>query len=173
MRSRVTSISLTRVEGTSASGITERVASWEQADATMQRWSEAVARDSACEKCEFFVEWANGATYRGRYDLVNCRDAMPGLASHVRELAYLYTGRQAPKHMTPAIYAAFLEMHSTQAMASDYRKLLAHNDLGALEHPQVLAMVGEQDAAGEASRMPRFAPPPKTPWANARKGANP
>lgn len=173
MRSRVTSISLTRVEGASAGGITERVASWVQADATLQRWSESVAREGGYDKCEFSVVWANGATYRGRYDLVNWRDAKPELARHVRDLAYLYTGRQAPKHMTPVIYAAFLEMHSTKAVAADYEKLLADNELGAVEHPPVLATVEDQEAGGGIFRMPRFLPPAKSPWPDSRKGANP
>lgn len=148
MRSRVTSISLTRVEGAPADGITERVSSWMQADAVLRRWSESVARDGGYDKCEFSIEWANGATYRGRYDLVNWRDVEPDMAKHVRELAYFYTGRQAPRHMSPAVYGAFLEMHQTKVITLQYEKLLDCNDLGFDCHPPIQGKEIEIESAG-------------------------
>lgn len=139
MRSQVASISLTRIEGAPVAGIIERVSTFGRADTVLRRWSESVARDGGYDKCEVSVEWENGATYHGRYDLVNWRDAQPDLARHIRELAYFYTGRRAPAHMTLAVYGAFLDMHCTQAVAEQYEKLLARNDLGAAEHPPGLA----------------------------------
>lgn len=159
MRSPVTTISLARIEGAAPSAIREMARSWTQADAVLLRWSDTVARDSGYDKCEFVVEWANGATYQGRLDLLNWRDAAPDLAKHVRELAYFYTGRQVPRHMTPPVYGAFLEMHSTKAMAVGYEKLLVDNDLGAVEHPPVQVAEEEPAVSSGLFRVSRNALP--------------
>ncbi|QYY33701.1 hypothetical protein K2O51_31135 (plasmid) [Cupriavidus pinatubonensis] len=158
MRSQVASISLTRIEGAPVAGINERVTTWAQADSVLRRWSESVARDGGYDKCEFSVEWQNGATYHGRYDLVNWRDATPDLARHIRELAYFYTGRRTPAHMTLSIYGAFLDMHCTKAVATQYEKLLARNDLGVAEHPTVQVQA-EAPAAAGAFQFAGFARP--------------
>ncbi|WP_454740448.1 hypothetical protein [Cupriavidus necator] len=148
MRSQVTTISLTRIEGAPSGAITRRVSSWAQADSVLRRWSESVARDGGYDKCEFAVEWENGASYQGTYDLVNWRDAEPDLAKHVRELAYLYTGRQVPRHMSSVIYGAFLDMHCTRAVAVEYEKLLAQNDIGSVDHPPARARGDEPGSNG-------------------------
>jgi hypothetical protein len=152
MRSKVKGISITRVEGAPVGSANARADSWAHADTVLHRWSESVARDGGFDKCEFTVEWEDGETYQGRFDLVNWRDAEPDLAKHVRELAYFYTGRLRPNHMTPEVYAAFLEERS--AVQVVYGGLLANNDLGVETLAPVLALPEELQETGPF-RSPR------------------
>lgn len=105
-KSPVTKITLTRVEGPnplpSPAIITEGLVSntkdnykwglsgsiWDLAHLTFQRWGHTAPFPSqGYDKCDFEVEWQDGTTYKGRYDLqaTGRDDAGDTLSQHITQ----------------------------------------------------------------------------------------
>ncbi|WP_156440590.1 hypothetical protein [Burkholderia sp. MSMB1072] len=135
MKAAVTRIRLRRAEGLTSFQWVE-VNSWAAADSQLRTWANTAPDCGAYDKCDFEVEWENGAQYAGRYDLKHWNVESPDLAGHVRGNAYFYTARHQPSHMTRAGYAAFLAGHPS--IAEKYERLLQWCDLGAGAHPAKL-----------------------------------
>lgn len=69
-KSPVKSITLTRAEGLEHEcGKPVTVSTWDAASATLSGWAWTAPKDGGYDKCLFTVEWANGETYQGRFDL--------------------------------------------------------------------------------------------------------
>lgn len=69
-KSPVKFITLTRAEGNADEcGKPVTVSTWDAASATLSGWAWTAPKDGGYDKCLFTVEWANGETYQGRFDL--------------------------------------------------------------------------------------------------------
>lgn len=65
-------------------------------------------------KTKFQIEWEDGSTYEGRYDLKRHDVIYGDLGMHVRQFLEFYSGRRKPEHMTEQEYRGLLGMHSKQ-----------------------------------------------------------
>lgn len=69
-KSPVNFITLARAEGLEHEcGKPVTVSTWDAASATLSGWAWSAPKDGGYDKCLFKVEWANGETYQGRFDL--------------------------------------------------------------------------------------------------------
>lgn len=106
------SILLNRAEGPTAEcgeillAARPGVSAWDRADAQLRAWSHtAPGKGGGYDKCDFTVTFADGETYKGRYDLHHMEVETPSLARHVRGELEFYTGDHCPAHMSAADYA--------------------------------------------------------------------
>lgn len=59
-------------------------------------------------KTKFRIEWEDGSTYEGRYDL-KLNDVVYGdIGRHIRQFLEFYSGRRKPDHLTERDYRNFL-----------------------------------------------------------------
>lgn len=94
------SILLNRAEGPTAEcgevllTATRSVSAWDRASAMLRAWSHtAPKKGGGYDKCDFTVTFADGETYKGRYDLHHMEVEMPDLAKHLRGELEFYTRR--------------------------------------------------------------------------------
>lgn len=82
----VLSVTLTRLEGAVEELITVAFVgpvALGEARAELRRWARTAPPPQAYDKCDFVVRWANGCTYRGRYDLQQTSSG--SLAEQIRQ----------------------------------------------------------------------------------------
>lgn len=104
------SITITRVEGTHEEcDKPATVASFADADALLMQWSETAPKTGGYDKCDFVIQWANGDTYAGRYDLKHHTCERPSVAQHMIDECEFHTGKYCPAHMSEAAYQGQLE----------------------------------------------------------------
>ena len=104
------SITITRVEGThDECDKPATVASFADADALLMQWSETAPKTGGYDKCDFVIQWANGDTYEGRYDLKHHTCERPSVAQHMIDECEFHTGKYCPAHMSEAAYQGQLE----------------------------------------------------------------
>lgn len=104
------SITITRVEGThDECDKPATVASFADADALLMQWSETAPKTGGYDKCDFVIQWANGDTYAGRYDLKHHTCERPSVAQHMIDECEFHTGKYCPAHMSEAAYQGQLE----------------------------------------------------------------
>jgi len=85
----------------------------------MHAWPER-PKDAGYLKVNFALEWADGQSYEGRFDLGG--DDWPDLARHVRDFASVYALRVKPAHMDADDWARFCALHGDRA--ADWAELL-------------------------------------------------
>lgn len=111
VKASVLSITLERAEGPIAEcGQSKVVSSFDHADAVLWGWAAtAPKRGGGYDKCDFLVNFSNGDTYQGRFDLQYedrfKRRLLQDQISH--HLAFM-AGTGKPSHMTEEDYVDFL-----------------------------------------------------------------
>lgn len=104
------SITITRVEGPHEEcDKPATLASFADADALLMQWSETAPKTGGYNKCDFVIQWANGDTYAGRYDLKHHTCERPSVAQHMIDECEFHTGKYCPAHMSEAAYQGQLE----------------------------------------------------------------
>ena len=110
-----TMITLTRVEGLLDECGTVWIdggSLWRTAEAILDCWAQT-APDGGYHKIDFSIDFANGETYKGRYDLSQDRQAdSPTLAAHLREIADVSAGQPTLSAEQRAAYAHVLETYA-------------------------------------------------------------
>ena len=120
-------ITITRGEGpVDACGKPEAASSWRAADAILRIWSDTAPATGGYDKCDFTIEWTDGAMYDGRYDLKHHSVESCDLSGHVRGFLGFYAGTACPNHMTQERYAAFLQRADDDMVAECKRMLAAY-----------------------------------------------
>lgn len=86
--------------------------SFKAADEKLRLWA-GTAPDGGCyDKCDFEIEWTDGETYKGRYDLKRHDVGFVDLIGrHVRDFLTFLTGKRCPGHMEPEDYADLMRRH--------------------------------------------------------------
>jgi hypothetical protein len=103
-------ITITRAEGLSIEcGKPVTVASFADADKTLNAWSDTVRPGGCSDKVDFSITWPNGETYEGTYSLKHHSSEAPSLARHLIDFAEFETGLFCPAHMTQKSYGAYLK----------------------------------------------------------------
>lgn len=69
---------------------------FEQANQELLRWSETAPKDGCYNKCDFWVEWEDNQTYKGRYDLTHWTEEIPNLGEHMRDYLEFHAGTHCP-----------------------------------------------------------------------------
>lgn len=76
------------------------VASYDDATQLLATWSETASAAGGYHKCDFTLTFADGETYRGRYDLVHHSADSPDLRRHVQDYLLAHSGRWCPPSRT-------------------------------------------------------------------------
>ncbi|MCA8270374.1 hypothetical protein [Burkholderia vietnamiensis] len=127
-------ITVTRGEGPAdLCGKQKSVSTFDHANLVLSRWSATAPDSGGYDKCDFEIEFQDGSTYQGRYDLKHFTCATANLAGHVQELALFYTGRHTPAHMTPERHQAFLSGH--RETVASYQTLIDKYEIGFANIP--------------------------------------
>lgn len=80
-------------------------------------------------KTDFTIFFADGETYKGRYD-IGCSGNQPGgLSGHIMGLVHFYSGKACPSHMKEKDYKDFLADPFTIKTAKEYSEFAAKYEL--------------------------------------------
>lgn len=106
----VKSVFLNRAEGPTRDIGQRTVPSFEAADDQLRRWARtAPKKGGGYDKTDFKVEWADGETYDGRYDLQREDTTKSNLlGSHIQHYLAFHAGLFCPEHMQRADYENYL-----------------------------------------------------------------
>lgn len=115
-KAKVVRIHLYRAEGPTKvlerEGRQATVSSYEEADRKLKRWAETAPEKGGYDKTDFEVEWEDGETYKGRYDLTyeDHKKGKHNLLGHQIQQELLFrSGLWRPEHLTPEQYERYLE----------------------------------------------------------------
>lgn len=122
---QVKRISIQRVEGptdecvsmTTADGATEK-ALWLAADEALRMWARTAPKNGGYDKCDFQVEYMDGSTYKGRYDLKHIDLEYPNLSKHIEHHVKFHSGKYCPSWMTSEQYAKVISSFGEECRAS-------------------------------------------------------
>lgn len=97
---QISEISITNIEG----GLPDHqahqtVTSWAAADALLYKWARNAPKDGSYHKCDFIVQFCDGTTHRGRFDLQHISHGCPSLQSHILTYFRFLSGTQKPAWM--------------------------------------------------------------------------
>jgi len=84
------------------------VPTFKQANALLQTWSGTAPKNGAYDKTDFVVEWENGQTYKGTYDLKHWEVETPDLAKHMTSYLSFLAGINKADWMDQARYDAYI-----------------------------------------------------------------
>jgi len=110
MKTAVTKVTLQRDEG--RVGVDDfqphTFPSLAQADLCLMCWARTAPENGGYHKVGFTVHWADGETYKGRFDLqrVHLRGASIGV--HIWDVCMVASGRLRPGWMSDELWAGFL-----------------------------------------------------------------
>lgn len=108
----VAKVTIERVEGLIHECIKkefEGITALHAADMTLMEWSMTAPDNGGYDKCDFKVEWADGRTYSGRYDLVHYTVESPSLAKQIKDTYLFYTGKRKPEHFSEKQYKEIVD----------------------------------------------------------------
>lgn len=106
-KARATIIKLERVEGRHDECRIETATDWKAADLILRKWT-LTAPDKACDKCNIWIDFANGESFKMRFDLQQRHSFQVSLAAELkRELEFM--SGICPTHMTQKDYDSYLE----------------------------------------------------------------
>lgn len=107
---------------------------WSKANAMLGAWSRTAPKTGGYDKCGFKVEYEDGETYEGRYDLTG--NEWPSIERHMREFLTFYSGERCPGHLKPEQYARYIASLDPKDIA-DTKAFLAGYEVGpAPKSPQ-------------------------------------
>jgi len=122
-------ITFTFKEGFQHEKLPVSVSTWWAANMILSRWAMNAPQNGSYDKIDFQVEWEDGTTHEGRYDLVHTSIEAPCLIRHVREFLEFQAGIARPSHMTEERYAMFLARFPA-SLAEGCAKILSDYTLG-------------------------------------------
>src|SRR6266853_2565243 len=98
----VKSIWIRRAEGPKNDLGARTVTSFEAADAQLKRWARsAPKRGGGYDKTDFRIEWADGETYEGRYDLTGEDVSKHNLlGAHIQHFLNFHAVLLCPEHLS-------------------------------------------------------------------------
>lgn len=106
---------LRRVEGLTENLGQRTVHSFHEADEQLARWA-MTAPEKSAHKTDFQVEWADGQTYMGTYEITAAdRTRMNLLGSHIQHYLAFHAGIFCPQEMSRENYEAHLERDGKKA----------------------------------------------------------
>lgn len=111
MKAIATKIEVERCEGPIAecSRIPTTVRTFREANDVLRRWALSAPAMGGYDKCAFVVDYGNGDTYSGRFDLK--REHLSGsflLEDQMRSMVRFMSGEHCPPHMTVERYRNYL-----------------------------------------------------------------
>lgn len=101
---------------------------WREADSVLYRWS-ITAPKQGYDKCDFQIEFDDGAVYNGRFDLKHCDIEIPDLSRHVSSHVKFFTGKHCPHWMDEEKYKSIIKNTSSNTI-NEYTTLLNNYHLG-------------------------------------------
>lgn len=133
---KIDNIRLTRAEGPSDEcGKPVAYAAVTAANAQLSQWSESAPKTGSCDKCDFAIEFDDGAIYEGTYDLKHHSIQMPDVIEHVRSMALFHTARHTPAHLTLDRHRALLQSPNYVPIRAYYEDLLQRYEIGLVDIP--------------------------------------
>lgn len=128
-------ITLTRAEGYAAECVTvvlEGPELWTRANGTLHGWSYTAPKSGGYNKCDFKVEYADGETYEGRYDLKHFTLEMPSLARHMVGFLEVASLRVKPGNMSAEDWERYAKVSRARDSehAEAYGKFLDSYEIG-------------------------------------------
>lgn len=153
----VASIKLHRAEGPHEllrNGLGEaHMASFREADRVLSGWGYSAPKEGGYDKVDFTVTWADGNTYKGRYDLHypgrpnDEGRTYPDLAKHIRDFVTFSTGMAKPHWMSEKDYRAVLARDPTWAQEA-VRFLQTYRIADRPIHPTMVPAEGGMESFG-------------------------
>lgn len=127
----VVSIKLERAEGPSDQcGIPVTVATFAEANAVLRTWALDCPADMlGYLKNDFWVTYADGEVYEGRYDLTHEDQTSASVERHITQFLKFHAGDYCPPHLTRAQYDMFLDQQE-EGFADKCRAFLADYQIG-------------------------------------------
>lgn len=107
-----------RAEGPSHLCVAKTFTNFEDVNKYMGEMSKTAPKEGY-DKCDFKVDFGNGDTYTGRYDLKHSSIEKPDLANYVKEELLFYAGELKPDHMSQSQYDELLHMYGNKEEAAD------------------------------------------------------
>ncbi|BAS31228.1 SNF2-related protein [Dehalococcoides mccartyi] len=103
---------------------------WQKAFYLLYKWGKTAPMHGGYDKCDFKVNWEDGQTYSGRYDLKHPDDETPDLDGHIYHLSAMYAGRFRPAWMNDRQWQDFLNDSTTKQLGPKYRDFLDKYEVG-------------------------------------------
>ena len=127
----VKSIILTRAEGPAAEcDKPQTVTNWSEADKVLEQWSKTAPKDcKTYDKCDFIINYEDGETYKGRYDLKHWLCEPPNLAWHVRDFVTFHAGKRKPSWMTDKQYEYISSQEHFLQMKPQFERFLENYEI--------------------------------------------
>lgn len=104
----ITKITLTRVEGPPKECVTKHATTFTHANIILTAWSHSAPKDGGYDKIDFTVQYQDGETYCGRYDLIHWEGGEPDLQAQVDHALHAYAGLRKPPWVETERYTRFL-----------------------------------------------------------------
>lgn len=146
-------ITLDRAEGLASECVVVVVEGrkvWDQADAVLLQWSKTAPKTGGYDKCDFKVEYADGETYEGRYDLKHHSIETPDLGEHIRSFVGCVAGIVQPKWTmergNEMHWQDMKQRHEKNGEAEEYRNFWNTYEIGQPYDPRA-------DVAGYVQEM--------------------
>lgn len=134
-KQKVKSILLNRAEGPTHLCGSVRIAAespelvWQLADQRLKEWAVTAPSTGAYDKCDFIVEFTDGSTYRGRFDLQRQHRCERNLIQrHIIHLLNYLAGLD-PAWMDKEKYRAYIAANALQA--AEARSLMNRYEIPA------------------------------------------
>lgn len=129
----VKTIWIRRAEGPTQDLSSSTITSFEAADSILRKMAHTAPSDGSYNKTDFKIEWQDGETYEGRYDLKRQDESRANLlGSHVQEFLSFHGGLWCPPHLSREDYEDYLERMERQKDAPkrmDYIRFLEKYEL--------------------------------------------
>ncbi|WNC17939.1 hypothetical protein [Brevibacillus brevis] len=112
----VKQITFARVEGRHIDLFKKTFSTWNDVETAINNAARTAPDTGGYDKCDFWIEWEDGNTYKGRFDMQrqHCFDRQP-LADHVNVYLRFLAGEQKPSHMTAQQYEQFISEYQESA----------------------------------------------------------
>ncbi len=133
-----TEITIERAEGlVTETGKVSIVARWPEtdlftlADQVLYGMAQSAPKTGGYDKCDFIIEFADGETYEGRYDMQHpdAQDTFESLSMHVRRHLSIAAGRYRPADLSVERYRA-LHKHQDEEHTRGCGEWLDKYELG-------------------------------------------
>jgi hypothetical protein len=134
MKIAVKEVKVTRAEGPTHECITRTVASLDEATSMLRRWSFSAPKNGGYDKCDFWITFADGEVYAGRFDMTYDLEGEGSLQEHVQSHLMFIAGLHRPLHMDAEKYTRYIRQHVGDDNARSARAYMETYDLG----PQII-----------------------------------
>ena len=133
MKIQVSKVIVHRAEGPSHECVTKEFTGTDalgDAQHQMMLWSYSAPKDGGYDKCDFWIHFADGYVYQGRYDLTATgRDSSDdSIRTHVFLFMQFIAGKRRPLHLNEKQYAQVMKRY--EHLKDDAVKFLETYDLG-------------------------------------------